>query len=510
MSLSTILLIIWAFLSLVFVLGYGGMLDSVRRWRSTGGVVVFGVVTLGLVTAVVVRGVAYMTPDRQKLIVEGRLPADSISRGYNTKSRFRSLSQPLGHVKDRNGKVLAGYRLRDGHLIRWYPFGAIASHIVGYWTGPLRDGVGVEKALTILNDSLSDDLPHDITLTLDIRLQSDGVKALGSYQGAIVVMEPSTGQVLAAANNPGFDPASVWSDDLWSVLTRDLRTRPLTSRAVKDNFSPGSSIKPLIAAAALHRRSLLPEGRGFVCTGSWTPIRGTTPITEHGAAHGRIDLARAMRVSCNIYFAQLAFEVLGFDATTDYLESLGFNERLHWNTGLALNRFGTLLPSLSWVRGRDRIAESRLGIGQASVKTNPIHFATLLCGIANGGRFLRPTLEMGRRRDTLAWRMESRVATRLEELLREPLLPGGTAFSAFPGGGVRGITIYGKTGTADAEPDGREPSWFVSYGRKNGRVYVVVVAIQNRRGLFAGPLNAPMARRMFESLDRYGYYADGA
>jgi len=506
-TLDGILLAIWALVTLVVVVGYGGMIDGLRRSRAPGGVGMIVVACAGLIAALIYRGTGYMTSERERWISVGKTPDDTVSRGFDTKSRFRSMTQPLGRVLDRSGKTLAEYRLRDGHLVRTYPFGAVASHIVGYWTGPLRDGVGIEKAVTLLNDSLKDDRAHDVRLSIDIRLQQEGVGLLGGRPGAIVVLDASNGQILAAADAPSYSPEGIWSDDVWGAYVADIERRPLTSRAIKDNFSPGSSIKPLIAAAALHRRSLLPEERGFVCTGSWAAERGITPISEHGAAHGRIDLARAMRVSCNIYFARLAYDIIGYDAAADYLESLGFNERLHWNTGLALNRYGTLLPATSWVNARDQIARTRLGIGQASVKTNPIHVAAILAGIANGGRFLRPTIEVDRPNDTLPWRMEASVAARVEQLLQEPLRSGGTAAAAFPGGEVRGIDIYGKTGTADAEPDGREPSWFISYGRKHGHTLVVVVALQNRGGLLAGTLNAPMARRMFEKLDRLGYFA---
>jgi cell division protein FtsI/penicillin-binding protein 2 len=214
-----------------------------------------------------------------------------------------------------------------------------------------------------------------------------------------------------------------------------------------------------------------------------------------------------MRVSCNVYFSYLAYDLIGFDPLQRYLDSLGFNERLRWNTASFLNSYGTLRLAPSWVSARDEIAKSRIGIGQASVKINPVHSATLLAGIANGGIFLRPSLETAVAPDTLRWKMDSSTALRLQDLLREPLKPGGTATRAFSGIDKRGITVYGKTGTADREPDGREPSWFISFGTKNGRRYAVVVAMQDRRGQYAGDLNAPIARRMYEALDSYGYFA---
>ncbi|HVK40464.1 MAG TPA: penicillin-binding transpeptidase domain-containing protein [Candidatus Kapabacteria bacterium] len=492
---------------LIVLVQRGGLIDSFRRIDGRGVRFVIAVGVMALVAAVIYRAGFYMNAERESWITEGRTRGDSISLGFDTKSRFRSMSQPLGRVLDREGKVLAGYELRNGHLQRYYPAGPTAAHLVGYWTGPLRDGVGIEKAMTLVNDSLKDDKPHDLRLTLDLRLQDDAMRALGGELGAIVVMDPATGQVLAAANFPTYDPNRITNDTVWKKLVLDNRLRPLISRVVRDNFSPGSSIKPFIAAAANATGAVLPEERGFSCAGEFAPGGRIKPISDHGSQHGAVDVFSAMRVSCNVYFSMLAYQSVGYEPTKEYLESIGFNKRLAWNTGAFLNESSTLLPAMSWVRARDEIAKTRLGIGQASVKTNPLHMATIVSGIANGGVFMRPTLELRRAVDTLPWRMDPSAGAWLDKLMREPLLPGGTAYRAFAGIEKRGLTVYGKTGTADPEPDGREPSWFISYAEKNGRRYTVIVAIQNRRHRYAGDVNAPMARRMFEALDTYGYFS---
>lgn len=491
---------------LVVLVQRGGMIESLRRVDGRGVRFVIGLSLLALLGAVVYRTMFYMNDERERWITDGRTRADTISLGFNTKSRFRGLAQPLGRVLDREGNVLAGYELRGGHLQRYYPAGVTTAHLVGYWTGPLRDGVGVEKAMTLVNDSLRDDRPHDLRLTIDLRLQSDAMRALGGEFGSIVVMDPATGQVLAAANYPTYDPNVITDDSVWKRLVLDNRIRPLISRTVRDNFSPGSSIKPLIAGAANATGATLPEERGFFCAGEYDPGRGIKPISDHDSRHGAVDIHRAMRVSCNVYFSMLAYQYVGYDAAKGYLEGLGFNQRLRWNTGAFLNESSTLLPAMSWVKARDEIAKTRLGIGQASVKANPIHMATVISGIANGGVFIRPTLEMNRPADTLPWRIDPAAGEWLESLMREPILPGGTAYRAFAGIEKRGLTVFGKTGTADPEPDGREPSWFISYAEKNGRRYTVIVALQNRRHRYAGDVNAPMARRMFEALDSYGYF----
>lgn len=504
--LTIILLSLLSFFFFVVIVQRGGFIDSLRRIDGRGPRALIVIVLFGIVGALGYRTMFYMNDERESWIASGRVKGDSVSMGFNTKSRFRSLAQPLGRVLDRNGKVLAGYELLDGHLVRRYPAGPATAHLVGYWTGPLRDGVGIEKAMTLVNDSLKDDRPHDLKLTLDLKLQQDAVRALGGEFGAIVVMDPANGEVLAAADYPTYDPNRITNDTMWNRLVRDTKTRPLISRVVRDNFSPGSSVKPWVAAAAGVLGAPLPEERGFACNGTYSPGGRIKPISDHGSSHGAIDITTAMRVSCNIYFSYLAYELVGFDQLKHFMESIGYNKRLYWNTGAFLNETSTLLPAMSWVNARDEIAKTRAGIGQASVKNNAIHTASIVSGIANGGIFIRPTLELGRSIDTLPWRINSRIADWLHQLMRQPLLPGGTAARAFAGIERRGITMYGKTGTADREPDGREPSWFISYGEKNGRTFVVVVAIQNRRGRYAGDVNAPMARRMFEALDSYGYF----
>lgn len=504
--LSYLLLLLLALFLFGQVVSRGGLRDSLALIRGRGTRLSLLLIVAFLGTFLVWRSTFYMNDEREGLIVRGDAPGDTVSIGFDTKGRFRSLSQPLGRVFDRNGFLLAGYVIREGHLQRYYPAGEVAAHLVGYWTGPIRDGAGVEKGLVMLNDSLRDDRPHDVSLALDLRLQQAAMQTLDGREGAIVVIDASGGQVLAAAAYPSFNPNRVRDDDTWRDYATDAAGRPLISRAVKDYYSPGSSIKPLVAAAALQLNTSLPENNNFVCTGEYVPGRGIKPITDHGSAHGRVDLAAAMRVSCNTYFSYLAYSLVGFDAMKRFLEAFGANRRLEWNTGIFLNEPGGLRIAASLVDARDEIARSRIGIGQASVKLNPIHAAVLYAGIAQGGRFFAPTLELGRAPDTLRWALDAPVAEELANLLREPLKPGGTAAGVFGGMESRGVTIYGKTGTADREPDGRSPSWFSSFGEKNDRRYAVIVVIENRRGKYAGSLNAPMANRMYEELNRFGYF----
>lgn len=504
--LSWLLLLLLALFLFGQIVSRGGLLESLSALSGRGVRVAVLTVSAFLVLFLVWRSTFYMDSEREKWIVKGTEPGDTISTGFDTKGRFRSLSQPLGRVFDRNGFLLAGYVVADGHLRRYYPAGEATAHLVGYWTGPIRDGVGVEKGLVLLNDSLRDDRPHDISLALDLRLQQEALRMLGGRDGAIVVLDASNGQVLVAASYPTFDPNLVWEDDAWRDYATDAISRPLISRAVKDYYSPGSSIKPLVAAAALQLNARLPEQSGFACTGEYVPERGIKPITDHGAVHGRIELERAMRVSCNTYFSYLAYGLIGFDAMKRFLESIGVNRRAEWNTGIFLNEPGVLRITASRVDARDDIARSRIGIGQASVKFNPLHAAIMYAGVGSEGYFLAPSLELGREPDTLRWTLDSSIAVRVADLLREPLKPGGTAAGIFGDLERRGLTVYGKTGTADREPDGRSPSWFSSFGEKNGCRYAVIVAIENRQGKYAGSLNAPMAHRMYQELNRLGYF----
>lgn len=508
--LSLIFLVLFALFMAGQFMSRGGFLDSLGFLRGRG-VRVLLLLGAGFLAGMLVwRAGWYMDSEREGWIANGKDPGDSVSPGFDTKARFTSLSQPLGRVFDRNGALLAGYVVREGHLKRYYPAGTATSHLVGYWTGPIRDGVGVEKGLVYLNDSLRDNRPHDVQLALDLRLQREAVEALNGRDGAVVVVDASNGEVLAAASLPVFDPNRVAEASLWKTYATDEKARPLISRAVKDYFSPGSSIKPLVAAAALSTNVPSPESEGFICTGEYDPGPGIKPINDHGAVHGRLDMRRAMRVSCNTWFSYLAYHQIGYDAMKGYLESLGANERLKWNTQIFLNEYGALRITPSRVEAGDEIARSRIGIGQASVKFNPLHAAVMYAGIGEGGRFYAPALELGLGADTLAWTMPAAVADDVANLLLEPLRPGGTATGVFNGLERDGVTVYGKTGTADREPDGRSPSWFSSFAEKNGRRYAVVVVIENRRGRYAGNLNAPIARDMYLALDRFGYFTSAS
>lgn len=518
-TILTIASLILAALALTSIaLGHGGIIESLGRLRGLGTRLSLLGVLLLTVGALTARAFITLDEEAEKRIARGTEPGDTISTGFDTKARFLSQSHPLGRVVDRNGLLLAGYVNRDGHLKRYYPAGAATAHIVGYWTGPIRDGVGVEKGLVYLNDSLRDDRPHDVALSLDLRLQADALKALGGRNGAVVVLNSRTGEVLAAASTPSYDPNVVASDSAWKRYASDEIGRPLTSRALRDDFSPGSSIKPLVAAAALTYDTPLPEEEGFSCVGTYTPGPGIRPITDHGSSHGRVTLASAMRVSCNTYFSHLAYGLVGFDRMQAFLEDVGANETLLWNTNVFLNRSGALRLSPSRVEAADEIARSRVGIGQASVKLNPLHAAVIYGGIAEGGLFLRPRLERDIPNDTLAadttkpdapsWALSAVTAERIAEVMLEPLKPGGTASGIFNALKGRGITVYGKTGTADREPDGRAPSWFSSFAEKGNRRYVVIVVIENRRGSYAGDLNAPIARAMYEALEKYGYFRE--
>ncbi len=506
-TLLNIALIILAILFLVgLFLARGGAIESLRQIDGRGFRLGVLAIALLLVAGLFTRVFISMDEETERMIVRGSEPGDTISRGFDTKARFVGMATPLGRVFDRNGLILATTTLVERHIGRLYPAGGIASHVVGYWTGPIRDGVGVEKGLVYLNDSLRDSRPHDVTLSIDLRLQEEGMEQLRGKAGAIVVLNPATGEVLAAASNPTYDPAAVWENEKWKKYAADEETKPLLGRAIKDTYSPGSSIKPIIAAAALHYDVPLPEEKGFVCRGEYDPGPGVTPITDHGSSHGKIGLDQAMKLSCNVYFSYLADELIGYDRMKRFLESLGVNYRLAWNGTIPLNRTGALRIGVSRVEAADKIARSRIGVGQASVKLNPLHAAVIYGGLARGGIFLAPTLQTGLVPDTLSARLRAVDTDRLAKALRGPVEPGGTAGGVFNALERKGIKVYGKTGTADREPDGRSPSWFSSFAEKGSRQYVVIVALENRRGQYAGSLNAPMARGMYEALSLYGYF----
>ena len=407
-----------------------------------------------------------------------------------------------GGIYDRYGEILAASQYNGDNLqSRVYPLGEKAVHIVGYnsrrygksglessYNGELL-GITQEDSIKNLVYSVLGRRKRgqDLILTLDKRLQEVAYKALGSHRGSIVVINPQTGEVLALVSKPSFSPNELKTQ--WARLNTD-KNSPLLNRATQGLYPPGSILKVLIAAAALEKGSTNQE-EIFNCPG-YILINGRKLSCYHQEAHGKINLAQAMEVSCNVTFAKLGMR-LGSHGLNDYLEKM---ERL------GNRRVGIFLAESSLAKGKNLSANglAERAIGQGEVLTTPFYMASLASAIANHGTLMRPYLVSEIRSSSgkithknlpeegnqvFSSTVAESVAKMMEKVVRE-----GTGKNAQ----IPSWEIAGKTGTAE-NPHGKPHAWFIGFAPSQNPQLAIAVVVEN--GGTGGTVAAPIAREIF-------------
>ena len=234
---------------------------------------------------------------------------------------------------------------------------------------------------------------NSVMLTIDQELQKRAEQAFGDKAGAAVVMDVNSGEILAFASNPSFDPAlftGKMSPEQWKEYMEDKR-HPLENKALKGQYPPGSTFKVVTALAGLEA-GLVDENTTVQCNGSYTLGNRTFKCWEK-RGHGRVNLKKALQMSCDVYFYQLG-ERLGVDRIAEYARRLGLGNSL----GIGLeNEKGGLIPDAAWKQKRFgqkwyRGETLPVAIGQGYTLTTPIQLASMIGTLANQGTIYRPHL----------------------------------------------------------------------------------------------------------------------
>jgi penicillin-binding protein 2 len=235
-----------------------------------------------------------------------------------------------------------------------------------------------------------------LQLTIDYDVQraiEDGFDAVGDFNGAAVILDPSNGDVLGFTSRPAYDPNAFSSGidrATWNALTTD-EDRPLNDRAIQGRYSPGSTFKMAVALAALEEGVITPDFRAF-CPGHATFYGHTFACWKKGG-HGSIDLRHAIEQSCNVYFYTVA-NMVGVDRINKWATALGLGVK----SGIDLPNENTgLVPSTEWKR---RVKKEKwyagetisVGIGQGGVTLTPVSMAVYMATLANGGTRVTPHL----------------------------------------------------------------------------------------------------------------------
>ena len=369
----------------------------------------------------------------------------------------------------------------------------------------------------------------DLELSLDIGLQRVAEEALGAQRGAVVALDPWTGEVLVLASTPTFDP-NKFARGISTQDYRDLTTnpdQPLYNRALRGTYPPGSTIKPLMALAGLEAGVITPEDSRF-CPGYFMLPKSTRRYRDwKKEGHGKVEMHEAIMTSCDVYFYGLAV-AMGIDRIHDAMSRLGFGRV----TGIDVEgeRSG-IMPSTEWKKGAFKAREMQVwfpgetvivGIGQGYWTATPLQLAHATAVLATRGPHFKPQLvkalrDSGTRelrarppqplptvqlKDSASWEVI------VDAMVAVTTGARGTAVRASRGATY---TIAGKTGTAQVYSIGQQETYdeeevaerlrdhalFVAFAPAEKPRLVIAVLVEN--GGHGGSVAAPVARAVFDA-----------
>jgi penicillin-binding protein A len=426
--------------------------------------------------------------------------------------------------------VLALSRKSPGELRyqRVYPKGPLYAGVTGFYSF-IYGKTGLESsyndyltgdAAELLPQTLADQIlgrpkrGGTVVTTIDPKLQQAAAGALGSQEGGVVAIQPSTGYVRVLYSNPSYDPNLLAAQDVqkvtaaWKRLT-SAPNNPMLSRAVSELYPPGSTFKTVTSAAAL--------SHGFGPDSSWPNPhildlpQTTATIQNFGGEYcpggSQISLIEALTVSCNVVYGEVGLKV-GADKLSAQAHAFGFAPNtssgdvpfdIPWQEGV--------FPDASYFA--DRLPEVAISaIGQAQDLANPMQMALVASAIANHGVEMRPRLvEQIRDQDGRVIKtfgpeeygrpISARVASELTRMMIS-VVDHGTGTPAQ----IPGLTVAGKTGTAQHGTGAQPPhAWFICFAPKLDLAVAVVVVDGGSLGSEAtgGQVAAPIARAVLEA-----------
>jgi len=395
--------------------------------------------------------------------------------------RTRRLSESTlrGWILDRSGrldKALALYR-RDsnGEIVRDYSMDKALAHIFGSDRGDpgleralfgVQSGALLEAWQVARNETLQTRGNTDVRLTIDRELQQAAVDQLKGKHGAVVVLNPQTGELLALYSEPSYSLKEVDDESTWIKLEANQRDRPLVSRALGAYYIPGSTFKTVTMTAAFLAGY---QDTEFVCSGGgYYAAPGANVIYDDGGAgevHGRIGIDQAYEVSCNQYFAQMgvklgpeklkqAAQLLGIGAYDTPAEALrGRKEPELWNASTDAVKRAMAPREATIVTGKQltRYDLALMGYGQGYAgQMTPFQMALAAAAIGNmEGKLMKPKIEFNRPPEVFKQVMPPQISARLRSIMGLVTGgPSGTARGVFGPVKAAGINTGGKTGTA--------------------------------------------------------------
>ena len=427
-----------------------------------------------------------------------------INSPYNARADLYAEHVVRGDIVSSDGEVLAETVVgSDGTESRNYPYGDMFAHAVGY----VNNGKsGIESQanfrllrshsfflVQIMNDIRDEKNQGDtVVSTLDYRIQKAAYDALGNQDGAVVVLEPSTGKILAMVSKPDFDPNTL--EEQWDSIVSDEDSSVLLNRATQGLYPPGSTFK-IVTALEYIRENGVNNNFTFDCEGS-VEADGQVIHCYNNSVHGQEDFKTAFAKSCNSAFATIGLD-LNLKKYASLADDMLFNKNLPTSLTTNKSRF-----SLGTDASTGEIMQTAIGQGKTLV--TPLHMAMIAGAVDNGGVVMKPYIIDRIENDGgIAIRnykpseygsiISEKEAGILQELM-EGVVSEGTA-SALSG---QSYDAAGKTGSAEYDEQGHSHGWFVGYGSKDSYEDIAIAVIVEKGG--SGSSSAvPVAKKVFDT-----------
>ncbi len=400
--------------------------------------------------------------------------------------------------------------------VRSYPDGETWSSVTGWYSydyarsgleqsyNDVLAGTSSEQTFTRVMDVLTGRRSQgaNVSTTLNTAAQTAAVTALGDKQGAAIAMDYTTGEILALASTPTYDP-SLLSDtnltaarDAWSTLL-NADEEPLKNRATREVYPPGSTFKLVTAAAAIED-GWVPSTE--VDSPDSLPLPGSSRSMGNSTNCGgtRITLEQALKVSCNTAFGNVGLQ-LGSEKLQAMAEAFGFNQEQTIDISAATSRFPTDI---------DAAQTALSAIGQYEGAASPLQMLQVAATIANDGTMMRPYIasavtnrDLSVLQSTTPTELGQPISSATAEMLQQMMVATVESGTGTPAQ-VSGLVVGGKTGTAQWDLDQPPYAWFVGYAEDPSVAIVAFVenADIERNDISGGRLAAPIFTAILEAL----------
>lgn len=428
-----------------------------------------------------------------------------INNSYNKRQGVLSRRTIRGSILSDDKTKLAVTNVDDdGNETRYYPYSGLFSHTIGYLN---NGGYGLESLygyyMLHSNQNFFEQIGNDLSgnrntgdnvvTTLNVGLQKACYDALGSNRGAVIVMEPSTGKILAMVSKPDFDPNTLAAN--WSQITGEGSDSVLVNRATQGLYPPGSTFKLITMLEYLREHKNDYGQYHYICDGTYE-LGNNTINCVRTTAHGDVDLFSSLAVSCNCSFINIGLS-LDLDRYKKTAEKMLFNKELPTNLEYNKSRFVLNGESSEW-----DIAQTSFGQGKTVI--TPFHLALITCTIANNGTLMEPYLVSSvestngmivkkfkeEKYDTLITEKEASLLKKgMEQVVKDSFswLFGGVEY-----------TLAAKSGSAQYGTEGYEHSLYASFSPADNPEIAVVAVVEG------GPQRNTTAAEVTKQI--YDYY----